>query len=273
MKIAVCDDSREDRGALRALLEACGHDFEIREYGSGAELYADMGDVRECGIVFLDINMEGMDGLEAAGKIKAECPKVHIVLVTAYVNYALDGYKVKASRFLLKDDLEQTLPECVEDILREERVVEFGFVEGSVRLRVDDMGGLRLDEEETVILLSNLLDNAIHECVKVARQGRNAVIHVKLVQEGGKLIFSVRNPVAEKVEATEGTGLLNVKAVADKYGGDFAVSCDAEKFQAVVMLCLAQAWKDAYKVSGSKEGGMEKVLSMLDGMFGIKNEA
>ena len=102
MKIAVCDDSREDRGAFKALLEACGHDFEIREYGSGAELYADMGYVRECGIVFLDINMEGMDGLEAAGKIKAECPKVHIVLVTAYVNYALDGYKVKASRFLLR---------------------------------------------------------------------------------------------------------------------------------------------------------------------------
>ncbi len=87
MKIAICDDSREDRDALRALLEACGHGFEIREYGSGAELYADMGYVRECGIVFLDINMEGMDGLEAAGKIKAECPKVHIVLVTAYMNY------------------------------------------------------------------------------------------------------------------------------------------------------------------------------------------
>lgn len=143
MKIAVCDDSREDRGELRALLEACGYDFEIREYGSGEELYADMGYVRECGIVFLDINMEGMDGLEAAGRIKAECPKVHIVLVTAYVNYALDGYKVKASRFLLKDDLGQTLQECVDDILREirqeERVVEFGFVEGNVRLRVDDI--------------------------------------------------------------------------------------------------------------------------------------
>lgn len=143
MKIAVCDDSREDRGALRALLKACSYDFEIKEYGSGKELYADMGYVRECVIVFLDINMEGMDGLEAAGRIKAECPKVHIVLVTAYVNYALDGYKVKASRFLLKDDLEQTLPECVDDILREirqeEQVVEFSFVEGDVCLKVDDL--------------------------------------------------------------------------------------------------------------------------------------
>ena len=143
MKVAVCDDSREDRSGLRALLEACGQDFEIREYGSGEELYADIGYVRECGIVFLDINMKGMDGLETARQIKAECPKVHIVLVTAYVNYALDGYKVKASRFLLKDDLEQTLQECMDDILREilqeERVVEFGFVEGDVRLKVDDI--------------------------------------------------------------------------------------------------------------------------------------
>ena len=32
---------------------------------------------------------------------------------------------------------------------------------------------------------------------------------------------------------------------------------------------LAQAWTDAYKSSGSKENGMEKVLSMMNGMFGI----
>ena len=143
MKIAICDDREDDRGALKVLLEAYGQDFEIREYGSGKSLCGDMDYTRECGIVFLDINMDGMDGLETARQIKAKCPKVHIVLVTAYVNYALDGYKVKASRFLLKDDLEQTLQECMDDIRREiqreERVVEFGFVEGNVRLRVDDI--------------------------------------------------------------------------------------------------------------------------------------
>lgn len=117
----------------------------------------------------------------------------------------------------------------------------------SMIFKVGDMQGLKLDGEETVILLSNLLDNAIHECVKVVRAGRNAVIHIKLVQEGGKLIFSVKNPVVEKVQVTEGivldsgggmhgVGLMNVKAVVDKYGGDFAISCDEEKFQAVVMM-------------------------------------
>lgn len=35
------------------------------------------------------------------------------------------------------------------------------------------------------------------------------------------------------------------------------------------MVALAQAWKDAYKISGSKDSGMEKVLSMLNDRFNI----
>ena len=117
----------------------------------------------------------------------------------------------------------------------------------SMIFKVGDMSSMRLDEEETVILLSNLLDNAIHACLKVVKAQQKAVIHVKLVQEGGKLIFSVRNPVTEKVQITDGivldsdggmhgVGLMNVKTVVDKYGGDFAFSCDEEKFRAVVIL-------------------------------------
>lgn len=117
----------------------------------------------------------------------------------------------------------------------------------SMIFRVGDMSGMRLDGEETVILLSNLLDNAIHECAKAVGSGRKAVINIKLVQESGKMIFSVKNPVAEKVQIADGivldsdggmhgVGLMNVKAVVDKYGGDFAISCDQEKFQAVVMI-------------------------------------
>ena len=46
------------------------------------------------------------------------------------------------------------------------------------------------------------------------------IINIKLVQEGGM----------------HGIGLMNVKAVVDKYGGDFAVSCDGDKFRAVAIL-------------------------------------
>ncbi len=54
---------------------------------------------------------------------------------------------------------------------------------------------------------------------------------------------------------------------------DAGKKIQAEETAGQKMKKLAQAWKDAYKTSGSKESGMEKALSMLNGMFGISKEA
>ena len=117
----------------------------------------------------------------------------------------------------------------------------------AVILKVGDLQEICLEEEEIVILLSNLLDNAIRESEKVLKNTGKAVIHLKFECEDHKLIFAVRNPVTEKVEIENdtikskrgdhhGIGLLNVKAVVDKYGGDMVLSCDENEFKAVVIL-------------------------------------
>lgn len=87
--------------------------------------------------------------------------------------------------------------------------------------------------------------------------------------------------VADKaeVDAKASRILDGYKERLSKLKSGQKLSADSDKTGAVQenvsqkLVTLAQAWKDAYKVSGSKEGGMEKVLSMLNGMFGIKNEA
>ena len=117
----------------------------------------------------------------------------------------------------------------------------------AVILKVGDLQEICLEEDEIVILLSNLLDNAIRESEKVLKNTGKAVIHLKLECEDHKLIFAVRNPVTEKVEIENdtikskrgdhhGIGLLNVKVVVDKYGGDMVLSCDDNEFKAVVSL-------------------------------------
>lgn len=147
MKIAICDDCQADREYLKSLLEKYESEstqrIEMKEYDSGEVLCQDREMLQQCQIVFLDINMKDMDGLQAARNIKEQCPDIYVVLVTAYMNYALDGYKVKASRFLLKDDLEKTIGECMEDIVREIEQngyrMQFPFVEGDISLRVGDI--------------------------------------------------------------------------------------------------------------------------------------
>lgn len=137
MNIIICDDSQNDRKILIELLQSYAQEkkqcFEMIEYDSGASLCEDESALQKCQLVFLDINMEDMDGLKAAMKIKEEYPKLPVVLVTAYMNYALDGYKVKASRFLLKDNLAETIGECMDDLIVEiqknSRILEFELVD------------------------------------------------------------------------------------------------------------------------------------------------
>ena len=71
----------------------------------------------------------------------------------------------------------------------------------------------------------------------------------RLRTEGGKGLFS---NASKKPQGTDG---------------------DAPETAGQKMKRLAQEWRDAYKTSGSKESSMEKVLSMLNGMFGIRKEA
>ncbi len=117
----------------------------------------------------------------------------------------------------------------------------------AISLTVGDLHGVMMDGEDIVIVLGNLLENAVNECEKLAGSDRPAVIGVKMVEKGSGFMLTVRNPVREKVEITDnkvqsepsdghGIGLLNVEKTVRKYGGDFAISCDDKEFIAVVMI-------------------------------------
>ena len=64
-------------------------------------------------VVFLDIDMPRMSGLELAHSIQARHTGVIIVFVTAYAGYALDAYKVYPLDFLVKPVLEEQLEQTV----------------------------------------------------------------------------------------------------------------------------------------------------------------
>ena len=112
---------------------------------------------------------------------------------------------------------------------------------------VSELKDVRLTDDDIVVLLGNLLENAIHECEKITAEGKVASISVKFVEASGKVILNVRNPVREKVEIVDnkvvtpsheghGIGLSNVETVTEKNGGTFAISCDENEFVAVVMI-------------------------------------
>lgn len=148
LNIAICDDEKFYIEKVKNGLEKCLSQQKITEYHidiykSGEALCENRERLKEYQIVFLDVNMQQMSGLEAAQEIRNVNKEVFLVFVTAYINYAVEGYKVDAIRFLLKDALEAALPECIDTILERMRYQEqkerFFFADGEREIPVHNI--------------------------------------------------------------------------------------------------------------------------------------
>ena len=69
-------------------------------------------------IVWLDIEMPGMNGLEMAAEIKKRSPETNIVFVTGFTEYAVDAFGLHVSGYVLKPATEHKLREEIENLRR-----------------------------------------------------------------------------------------------------------------------------------------------------------
>lgn len=70
-------------------------------------------------ILFLDIDMERRSGMDIARRVRQLGLDTIILFVTNYPQFSLEGYEVRAFRYLLKQELEQKLPVYYRDALAE----------------------------------------------------------------------------------------------------------------------------------------------------------
>ena len=107
MRIAICDDQKSERETLKHFLKQyfskTDYACQIDEYAGGEALVADYEeDGGNWELVFLDIFMKGMDGMQAARAIRKMDAQVPLVFLTSTPDYALEGYDVRAIGYLMK---------------------------------------------------------------------------------------------------------------------------------------------------------------------------
>lgn len=113
-------------------------------------------------------------------------------------------------------------------------------------LKVNDLSQLDMSEEDIVIILSNLLNNAIEAC----RKCKEKIIKFKFILEKGQAVISVINSVADKpvvengkylTTKTEerqehGFGILNVIEAIKRYDGRYFIECEKDEFQFSIVI-------------------------------------
>ncbi len=148
VKIAVCDDEQIYIDKIckcidNVLLEQKVSDYNITVYNSGKDVLADEKELLQYDVIFLDINMPGINGFELAKYIKENNINIYVVFVTSFLNYAIQGYRFDALRFILKSDIEMLMPECIETIIRLMKIdyhkIEYDFVEGRQEIIVNNI--------------------------------------------------------------------------------------------------------------------------------------
>ena len=89
LKIAICDDEKVFRDNINKYVAAYLNEkeiyYEIDTFSSGKEII-DLGiEIKQYNIIFLDINMDDVDGIVTAQKIREYSSEIYIVFVTAYI--------------------------------------------------------------------------------------------------------------------------------------------------------------------------------------------
>lgn len=118
-RIAICDDCRQDQEKLRRMIHQTLRDkpvcpYQIVVMESGEKLLSLVMDAPDYfDLIFLDIYMAGMNGMEAAKKLRELGCRSALIFLTTSPDFALESYDVEAAGYLLKPPA----PEAVEKAL------------------------------------------------------------------------------------------------------------------------------------------------------------
>lgn len=138
MRALIVDDEPLVRNELAYVLARAEPDWELREAESGLEALTMMRKA-SYDVVFLDVRMPGLGGVELASALEGLSPQPPVVFVTAHQHYALDAFGVGAFDYLLKPVSEERMALTLRRLrARQRKPVPAGAAES--RLAVDEDG-------------------------------------------------------------------------------------------------------------------------------------
>ncbi|MGL5540925.1 MAG: LytR/AlgR family response regulator transcription factor [Erysipelotrichaceae bacterium] len=147
IKIGLCEDNalyiRQFTTIIERMEQTNEASIELKVFGAGVELlafckaYPTYFDV-----LFLDIIMDGLNGIETAQALRNAGFEEDIIFLTSSKDYAFESYSVKAQGYLLKSQMQTGLEKCVNTIITKTKSTKKNtlFVKNN-----QDLYSLRLD--------------------------------------------------------------------------------------------------------------------------------
>lgn len=209
LTIAICDDNENQIKEMRRLLSEWSADkpfaLDIDEYISAESFLFSYPD-KPCDLLLLDIEMDRLNGMELAKRLRSNGDMLPIIFITGYSDYIAEGYDVEALHYLLKPVAKEKLF-AVLDKYVEKRSVKadeliFETANGATHISADRITYIEAFGRKTAVHLS---DDRIIDCmVSISRFSamrlngfvsphRSYIVNLRFVRSIGKTEIALDN--------------------------------------------------------------------------------
>lgn len=251
LKAIVVDDETPARDELSYLLS---HEPDLEVVGqadSGTAAIALAAELKPH-VVFMDIAMRGMNGLEAAGVIRKILPNAIVIFATAYDHYAVQAFEIGAVDYVLKPFEEERIHTAVER-LKTYRPAEWQ----AAGQRID----AALDAQKVTIHKLPVERNG-----KIVLVNYDDIIYVTTDPGQVKVVacdadYSYTGTLADIEQRTDGTKLIRVHK-------SYLVNLD--KVKEVIPWFKGTYWLKMDHVSGIEIPVSKSKIKLVKDLFGLK---
>lgn len=138
-KAAICDDEVLMTDIIEYFINISNDQFTTTKMHSANELKILM-DKEKFDVVFLDINMPEISGLEIADELRKLDYDFDIVFITSHSEYALESYKVSAMQYIIKPIDEEKIAEVLKQVAKSiDQRREHNYLHGKLTIKSKGM--------------------------------------------------------------------------------------------------------------------------------------
>lgn len=219
VSIAICDDSKEYCEIVMEMISVVmttnNIDCKTSTYILGSSLVQAFKE-KTFDIIFLDMEMPEMDGIEAGILIRKISDKPIIFYLTSHKEYAYDSYKVKAKNYLLKPIqsavIEKELLKCMEELKEIIRFLDVKDTDGIIhRIPLNEITHIERKKEdrklhiytiynEEIIIVESLqkITNLLSHTSSYKRSGKSCLVNLNNIRAINKNTIYFLNDKTEE---------------------------------------------------------------------------
>jgi DNA-binding LytR/AlgR family response regulator len=157
IKIAICEDEKDQQELLKDHIEKIFKGLSVKYsldvFNSGEELLENYS--KDIDIVLLDIQLNEINGIDTARKIRLLDDKIEIIFITSLIEYALEGYEVRAYRYLIKpvkyENLKENIINCIKEVDIKNKYIIVKEQGNQIKLDINEITYIEVQKETITI--------------------------------------------------------------------------------------------------------------------------